>query len=101
MKVLVTGGTGLVGFSLQKIVKTSNQNNYESKNEPSKHEYIFLSSKDCNLLDYNQTLNKFEEIKPDIVIHLAANVGGLFKNMNNNTKMFTDNLLINLNVLVD
>lgn len=97
MKVIVTGGSGLVGFSLQKMIQ-SNQETQES-NQEHNNEYIFLSSKDCNLLDYNQTLNKFQEIKPNIVVHLAANVGGLFKNMNNNTKMFTDNLLINYNVL--
>ncbi len=87
MIILVTGGTGLVGHAL---------NNFVDK---SKHKYIFLSSKDCNLKDYNKTHSLFELMKPDIVIHLAACVGGLYKNMNYKVNMFEDNLLINYNVL--
>ena len=39
----------------------------------------------------------FEKHKPDYVIHLAANVGGLFKNMEYPVQMLEDNLLINMN----
>lgn len=42
-KVLVTGGTGLVGKSLQRVVK-------EMKGAKEGEEWIFLSSKDANLL---------------------------------------------------
>ena len=41
----------------------------------------------------------FEKYKPDYVIHLAAHVGGLFKNMNSKVDMFEKNILINYNVL--
>jgi GDP-L-fucose synthase len=34
-----------------------------------------------------------------MVIHLAAIVGGLYKNMDNNIQMFNDNILININIL--
>jgi GDP-L-fucose synthase len=44
-------------------------------------------------------LTYFIENKPDYVIHLAANVGGLFKNMENPVQMLEENLLINLNVV--
>ena len=44
-KIIVTGGTGLVGKALEKITKNDKKN-----------EWIFLSSKNCNLLDYKQTL---------------------------------------------
>jgi len=86
MKLLVTGGTGLVGNGLKNIIN----DNYEA---------IYLSSKDCDLTDYNSTLELFKKIKPDYVIHLAANVGGLFKNMNFKLDMLEKNLLINYNVL--
>jgi len=36
---------------------------------------------------------------PDYVIHLAACVGGLYKNMNQNVDMFEQNMLINYNVI--
>ena len=53
----------------------------------------------CNLLDYSETDLFFNKTKPNYVIHLAANVGGLFKNMNQKVQMLEDNLSINTNVL--
>ena len=50
-------------------------------------------------MNYNSTLAYFIENKPDYVIHLAANVGGLFKNMERPVQMLEENLLINLNVV--
>ena len=87
MRILVTGGTGLVGSAIQKI--SSNYN----------YEFIFVSSKNCDLTDYTNTYNYFLEKKPDYVIHLAANVGGLYKNMRKKVEIFEDNLKINMNVL--
>lgn len=87
MKVLVTGGTGLVGYSLQKIAKDI------------EYEFIFWGSDNCNLLNFPELCEKLNEIKPDIIIHLAANVGGLFKNITQNIKMFEDNLFINMNLI--
>jgi GDP-L-fucose synthase len=87
-KILITGGTGLVGSAIKSI-----SNLYEN------YDFVFLSSKDCNLLDFNETFALFEKEKPTFVIHLAANVGGLFKNMKYKVDMLESNLLINLNVL--
>ena len=88
MKILVTGGTGLLGYGIQSI-----QQKYPN------YEFMFLSSKDCDLSDYKQVNRLFEKENPDFVIHLAAYVGGLFKNMNQKVDMFEKNMLINLNVL--
>lgn len=88
MKILITGGSGLVGYALKQITKKDNHN-----------EYIFLSSKDCDLTDIIQTNLLFLQNKPDYVIHLAAYVGGLFKNMRSKVEMYENNTLINLNVL--
>lgn len=87
MKVLITGGTGLVGYGIQQI---SSQYN---------HEFVFLSSKDCDLTNYENTLNMFQKHQPDYVIHLAAYVGGLFRNMNYKVDMYEKNTLMNCNVL--
>ena len=87
-KVLVTGGSGLVGSAIKTITK------YEYE-----YEFIYISSSDVNLLDYELTLNYFLQIKPDIIIHLAANVGGLYKNMSQPVSMLENNLTINSNVL--
>jgi GDP-L-fucose synthase len=82
--ILVTGGSGLVGNAIRQIAD---------------ERFLFLSSKDCNLLDYSKSIDKISKIQPDCVIHLAANVGGLFKNINQKVQMFEDNVLINLNIL--
>lgn len=83
MKVLVTGGSGLVGSNLKDICPT----------------FKYLSSKECNLLNYVQTLKVFNDYQPDCVIHLAAKVGGLYFNQDNNIEMFEDNMLMNINVI--
>lgn len=88
MRILITGGSGLVGKSIQDI----------STSYPM-HEFIFLSSKDVDLRKEKETTDYFTKCKPDYVIHLAANVGGLFKNMKYKVEMFEDNMKINLNVL--
>jgi len=86
-KILITGGSGLVGNAIKTIA-----NNYC-------YEFIFLSSKDCDLTNYTTTLNTFLIYMPDYVIHLAACVGGLFKNLKYKVDMFEKNILINTNVL--
>jgi GDP-L-fucose synthase len=45
------------------------------------------------------TKDMFDKYKPNYVIHLAACVGGLFKNMNNKVEMLEKNLMINYNVV--
>lgn len=87
-KLIITGGSGLVGNGLQKILL--NNPNYTT---------IFMSSKMCDLTDEKCTLNFFMREKADMVIHLAAMVGGLFKNMNCKVDMLEKNVSINNNVL--
>ena len=77
MKVLVTGGTGLVGSALNEVRDKSDE-----------VEWIFLSSRDCDLRDANAVDALFAKEKPDIVIHLAAHVGGLFKNLREKATMY-------------
>ena len=62
-------------------------------------EWKFVSSKDSDLTDYNQARFLFTLHKPDCVIHLAAMVGGLYKNMNQNADFYVKNTQINTNVL--
>ena len=87
-KILVTGGSGLVGSGINEIKKVN-----------CRYEFILLSSKDCDLSKYDETIQLFKHEKPDYVIHLAAYVGGLFKNMNFKVDMYEKNTLINYNVL--
>lgn len=90
-KVLVTGGTGLVGSAIKRVSST-----YESG-----YEFVFLSSKDCDLKNKEAVAGLFDVHKPDYVIHLAAAVGGLYKNQSHNLQMFEDNVAMNLNVVTE
>lgn len=89
MKILVTGGSGLIGKALQDVIKK----------QSTSYEWKFVSSKEMNLLNYDETQKVMNEFKPTIVIHLAARVGGLYNNMNNNKYMFVDNMQMNLNII--
>lgn len=88
-RILVTGGSGLVGHGLQNVAT-----HYPDI------ELICVSSKDCDLRDAAAVNKLFLENSPlDGIIHCAANVGGLFKNMRQPVQMYEDNILMNTNVL--
>ena len=79
IKVLITGGSGLVGSSISQGIK--------------------LSSKDGDLRDLDKTLEIFDKHKPNKVIHCAGRVGGLGGNMNYKGEFFYDNIMMNTNVI--
>ena len=89
-KILVTGGSGLVGSSIKELI-----NKYDKETT----EFIFLNSKTCDLRDSIACEKLFSDGNFDIVIHLAAKVGGLYANMANNYSMLIDNVKINTNIL--
>lgn len=82
-KLLVTGGTGLLGSTLQKICPDA----------------VFLTRRDGDLADPREVRRLFEQHRPERVLHLAAEVGGVKKNAAENADLFADNILINTNVL--
>merc|ERR1712117_2162 len=88
--ILVTGGTGLGGRGIQPVIE---------KDKKAGEEWVFLSSKDANLLSEEDTNAVFEKYKPTHVIHLAALVGGLFANMSSNADFFRSNMKMNDNIL--
>uniref|UniRef100_A0A8C9THU4 GDP-L-fucose synthase n=1 Tax=Scleropages formosus TaxID=113540 RepID=A0A8C9THU4_SCLFO len=92
MRVLVTGGTGLVGRAIEHVVR-------EEGGAREGEEWIFVSSKDANLMDAKETRGLFEKRRPSHVIHLAAMVGGLFRNMRENLDFWRNNIHINDNIL--
>ena len=83
-KIVVTGGSGMVGRSLKDIMP----------------EAIYLSSKDYNLTSEKHVAQLFFDHNPDCIIHLAAKVGGIIDNINKPAEYFTDNILMNT-LLVD
>lgn len=87
----MTGGSGLVGKAIETVL---NQGEKEENED-----WVFLSSKDANLLDTESTRDIFKKHRPTHVIHLAAMVGGLFANMKANLDFFRNNMKMNDNIL--
>ena len=79
MKILITGGNGMVGSCLKQYLPMAYTPNSEELNLQNAR----------NVEDYLQA-NKF-----DYVIHLAAVVGSLHDNIENQIKYFDDNILMN------
>ena len=81
MKVLVTGGSGFVGKRLQLI----------------KPDWVYLSSND--LMDPDSCDRMYKEIRPDAVVHLAGQVGGIKANDNRPADFYYMNITMNTNVV--
>lgn len=82
--ILVTGGSGLVGRGLQKVIEETT---------PANEKWVFLSSKDGDLIDRAQCESIFKKHQPTHCIHLAARVGGLFANMKYKVEFYRENVL--------
>ena len=85
MKILITGGTGMVGSSF--------------KNVDTEHELVFVGSKDYNLTSRAETDKMLRDIRPDNIVHLAAKVGGVKGNTDFVNDFFNENIQMNTNVL--
>ena len=87
-KILVTGGTGLLGSAIKAI-----------SSEYPQSEFVFFGSKDCNLTKLDETLEFVGKHKPDAIIHTAALAGGVQYSTKYPAKLLRDNILLNFNVL--
>jgi GDP-L-fucose synthase len=83
MKILVTGGSGLVGKTLKTILPSA----------------IYLNSKEADLTDSLQTKLLFAKHEPDAVVHLAAYVAGMSNYASEKIEQIQDNVLMNSNVI--
>jgi GDP-L-fucose synthase len=70
MKVVITGSTGFLGSHLMPVLKVK----YGSESVRG------LSSRDYDLLDPRQVQRMFEELRPEVLVHLAAYSGGIGAN---------------------
>jgi GDP-L-fucose synthase len=82
-KILVTGGSGMVGRSLKKYLPSA----------------TYVSSKDYNLTTREGIQYMLIKERPDVVIHLAARVGGIIDNIKYPADYFDQNVLMNTQLI--
>lgn len=87
-RVLVTGGSGFLGTH---VIEELRRRGAESVSAPRSREY--------DLCDASATRALFEATRPDLVIHLAARVGGIGANRRFPGTFFRDNMAMGLNVI--
>ena len=92
--VLITGGSGLVGQAIRAVVAQE-----RAAGQHAHERFVFLSSKDGDLRDYDACKAIFAKHKPTHVIHLAAFVGGLYRNMKYPVEFWQYNIAMNENIL--
>ena len=85
-KILITGSSGLIG---QNLINRLLKDGYE----------VLGSNSQNDLRDEFNTNKLFNDFKPSIVFHLAAKVGGIYANSNYKADFYSDNVLINTNVV--
>ena len=83
MNLLVTGGSGLVGKHLQDILSDA----------------IYISSKDFDLTDIDRVDAMIDFFRPNIVVHLAARVGGILDNITYPVDYLEQNILMNTKLM--
>jgi GDP-L-fucose synthase len=87
-RIVVTGGSGFLGSHLIDQLRA------EGVDAP-----IVPRSRDCDLTDAGAVRRLFSDTKPDLVFHLAAQVGGIGANRLHPGSFFRDNMAMGLNVL--
>jgi GDP-L-fucose synthase len=82
-RVVVTGGSGFLGSAVVRKIQSR---------EPA--EIIVPRSAEYDLVEQSAVARLYRDARPDLVVHLAAKVGGIAANQANPGKFFYDNLMM-------
>jgi len=87
-RILVTGGAGFLGSALVNKLRAAG------------YENIFVPrSKEYDLRDQDMIRRLYKDAQPEIVIHLAATVGGIGANRANPGRFFYDNAIMGIQLM--
>src|SRR3989454_724565 len=86
-RVTVTGGKGFLGRQVVRII------------EPLGAKVFTFSSAEYDLTKQADVARMYEDQRPDLVIHLAARVGGIGANRDNPGSFFYENAIMGIEVL--
>ena len=87
-KIMVTGGAGFLGAQVVEALRARGAG-----------EIVVPRKATCDLTNQAATEALFAETKPDLVFHLAAEVGGIGANRDNPGRFFYGNMAMGLHVL--
>jgi GDP-L-fucose synthase len=85
-KILVTGGRGFLGQAVCKQLEPLSK-------------VIAIGRDEADLRCHDQTNDILEYTDPDIIVHLAATVGGIGANKENPGKFIEENLIMGYNII--
>ncbi len=86
--ILLTGGAGFLGRQV-----------YQELSKLSPQSIIVPRSSNCNLLERSNIQKLFNEFHPEVVVHLAARVGGIKANRENPGKFFYENAMMGIQLM--
>jgi GDP-L-fucose synthase len=87
-RVCVTGGAGFLGsFVVEKL------------HQRGVKEVFIPKIEDYDLVDQQAIIRLLKDAKPDLIIHLAANVGGIGANMEHPAEFFYQNLMMGVQLM--
>ncbi len=88
MKIFLTGGNGMVGKNILLFSKAK------------KYTFLYPTSKELDLKDYDSVNQYIKFNQPDFIIHAAGIVGGIHSNIANPVKFLIDNVEIGKNIIM-
>ena len=87
-RIFITGGTGFLGGAVQRTLAARGVD-----------QVVAPSSAEVDFLDPLATQKAIDDARPDVVIHLAARVGGIGANMAAPASLYLENLMLGTNVI--